>query len=76
MYTYIYIYIHRSYFCLEGVFFRNDGDTKPFYVIFMLLLRPWDLSYRVERQKLMVNSRKEMPMRVQKGGFVANLLVR
>ena len=46
------------------------------FLIFRLLLRPWGLSHRVERQKLMVNSREEMPVRVRKGGFMANLLLR
>ena len=46
------------------------------FVICKLLLQPWDLSHRVERQKLMVNSQEEMSVRVRKGGFVANLLLR
>ena len=37
---------------------------------------PWDLSHRVERQKLTVTTREEMSVRVWKGGFVANLLLR
>ena len=40
-----------------------------------LFLRPWELSPRVERQKLMVNSGEGMSVRVQKGGFMANLLL-
>ena len=43
--------------------------------IFKLLLRPWDLSHRVEHQKLMVTSREEMSVRVRKGGFMANLIL-
>jgi len=43
--------------------------------MFKLLLRPWDLSHRVERHKLMVISRDEMSVRVWKGGFMANLLL-
>ena len=43
--------------------------------LFKLLLRPWDLSHRVERQKLMVNRREEMSVRVWKGSFTANLLL-
>ena len=39
------------------------------------LLRPWDVSRRAERQKLMVNSREEMSARVQKVGFAAKLLL-
>ena len=34
------------------------------------------LSHRIERQKLMVISRKEMSLRVRKGGFMANLFLR
>ena len=41
----------------------------------LLLLQPWDLSHRVQRQKLMVNSLEEMSVRIWKGGFVANLLL-
>ena len=41
----------------------------------LLLLQPWDLSHHVERQKLMVTSWEEVSVRVQKGGFVANLLL-
>ena len=41
-----------------------------------MLLRPWELSHRVKRQKLKVNSQREMSMRVRKGGFVASLLLR
>ena len=47
------------------------GSPKRF-VCFKLPLRPWDLSHRVERQKLIVNRREEMSVRVQKGGFMAN----
>ena len=52
------------------------GMRNFVFRIFMLLLWPWDLSHRVERQKLMVNSQEEMSVRVPKGGFVANLLLR
>ena len=56
--------------------FGNDGDAKPVLLgIFKLLLRPWDLSHCVERQKLMVISHEEMSVRVRKGGFVADLLL-
>ena len=58
-------------------FVRNDGDATPSFFCFLkLLLRPWDPSHRLERQKLMVNSRVEISVRVRKGGFVANLLLR
>ena len=46
------------------------------YLNFEVALRPWDLSHRVERQKLMVNSREGVSVRVRKGGFVVNLLSR
>ena len=58
------------------VFLRIDGDAKPDFLIFKLLLRPWSLCHRVERQKLMVIRQEEMSVRVRKGGFVANLLLR
>ena len=47
---------------------------QTFYV--KLFVRPWDLSRRVERQKLMAISWEEMSVRVRKGGFMANLLLR
>ena len=59
-----------------SVFFRHGGDAKPVFYMFKLLLWPWDLSQHVERQKLMANSWEEMSVRVQKGGFVANLFLR
>ena len=46
------------------------------FLIFKLLLRPWDVFHRVERQKLMVNSQEDVSVqsvRVRKGGFEANL---
>ena len=46
------------------------------FYVFELLLRPWELSHRVERQKLIVNRREEMSVRVWKGGLVANLFLR
>ena len=47
------------------------GMQLHILIICKLLLRPWDLSHRVERQKLMVKSREEMSVRVRKGGSVA-----
>ena len=41
-----------------------------------LLLRTWDLSHRVERQRLMITSREEIYVRVRKGVFMANSLLR
>ena len=38
-------------------FVGNDADATPVFY-FKLLLRPWYLSHGVERQKLMVNSRR------------------
>ena len=46
-----------------------------FILILKLLLRPGDLSHRVERQKLMVISWEEMSVRVWKGGFTASVLL-
>ena len=42
---------------------------------FTLLLRPWDLSHRVERQKLVAIGWEVMSVRVRKGGFMADLLL-
>ena len=50
------------------------GVQHLIFSLFKLLLRLWDLSNRVERQKFMVECREEMFMRVGKGGFMANLL--
>ena len=89
IYMYIHVYkdkkyknLHCSPFhrplaakseCFQKVCgFRSDGLQK--LICFKLLLRPWDLSHRVERQKLMVTSWREMFVRVRKGGFMANLL--
>ena len=76
----IHIYKHIRKYVLRVFFekqqFENDGECNTRLVIFKLLLRPWDISHRVERQKLMVISREEMSVRVRKGGFVANLLLR
>ena len=33
----------------SGFFCRNDGVAEPVFFICKLLLRPWDLSHRVER---------------------------
>ena len=63
-------------FCFQILFFfRNDGNAKPELFIFRLRPRPWDLSHRVGRQKLMVTSREEMSVRFRNGGFMANLLL-
>ena len=37
-----------------------------------MLLGPWDLSHRVERQKLMVTSGWEMSVRIWKNALMAN----
>ena len=58
------------------MFSEMTGIPNLFYFIFKLLRRPWDLSHRVDRQKLILDSREEMSVRVRKGGFVANLLLR
>ena len=50
------------------------GMRNLTFVIFKLIPRPWDLSHRLERQKLMVISQEEKSVRVWKGGFVAKLL--
>ena len=46
------------------------------FCIFELLLRPWELSHRIERQKLMATSQEKMSVRVWKGGCVVSLLLR
>ena len=56
------------------LFPEMTGTQHLFPYIFKVLLRRWDLSHRVERQKLMVTSREEMSVRVRKGGFMASLL--
>ena len=61
--------------CSKIYFSEMTGMQKLIDFMFKLLLRPWDLSHRVERQKIMVISRREMSVRVRKGGFVANLLL-
>ena len=53
--------------CSKICFFSNDGDAKPDFVIFKLLLRPSDLSHRVESQKLMVTSWEEAAVRPENG---------
>ena len=62
--------------CVCVCFSRNDADAKHDLFIFEMLLRPRDLSHRVERQKLMVIRREEVSVRVRKDGFVANSLLR
>ena len=51
------------------------GFSETCNFILKLPLRPWDLSHRVERQKLMVISWEEIFVRVWTGGLVANLLL-
>ena len=51
----------------ENCVFGNHGDAKPVFFVFELLLRPWDLSHRVDRQKLMVTSKEETAVRPKKG---------
>ena len=58
------------------LFSEMTGMQHLFFFMFKLLLRPWDLSHRVESQKLMVNRWEEMSLRARKGVFVANLLLR
>ena len=55
-------------------FSEMTGMQKLFFVV-KLLPRHWDVSHRVERQKLMIKSREEMSVRVRKGSFMANLLL-
>ena len=73
------IYEHILNYCLKRfstISFSEVTGMQHLIVLvrFKLLLRPWDLSHRVERQKLMVNGREEMFVRVKKRGLVANLL--
>ena len=70
-----FVHILRGQIRIILIFFRNDGDATAVSLFFKLPVRPWDLSHCVERQKLMVVSREEMSVRVQKGGFVFNLLL-
>ena len=61
--------------CSKHAFLETTGMQHLFFCFVKLLLRPWNLSRSVELQKLMVNSREEMSVRVQKFGFMANLLL-
>ena len=61
----------RLYFPLNSSILRL-GFPETFLFVLSCPLRPWDLSHRVERQKLIVNRREEMSVRVQKGGFMAS----
>ena len=60
--------------CQKVCFSEITGMRNLVSIFFKLLLRPWGLSHRVERQKLMVKKREEMVGRVQKGCFMAKLL--
>ena len=46
IYVYIYIWPLAAnilfFFVAKSVSFRNNGDGKPDFFIFKLLLRPWD----------------------------------
>ena len=53
--------------------FSEMTEMEHVFFWFKLLLRPWDLSHHLERQKLMVNSWEEISVRFRKGGFAANL---
>ena len=48
-------------------FSERTGMHNLFPFNFKLLLRPWDLFHRVERQKLMVTSREETVVRPKNG---------
>ena len=73
IYEHIQNFVFATFF--GNVFVRNDGDATPGFCILKLLLQPWDLSHRVKRQKLMVESQEEMSVRVWKGCFMASLLL-
>ena len=69
IYHHIQNYVFATLF--EQIFFRNDGDAKPvFLVFFKLLLWPWDLSKRVERQKLMLTIQEETALRPENGDHI------
>ena len=48
-------------------FSEMTGMQHLLYFIFKLLLRPWDLSHRVECQQLMVTSQEETAVPPQNG---------
>ena len=73
IYEHVQKYGFATFF--ENDFPRNDGDAKPNMFTFKLRLRPWDISHRVERQKLVVKSREEMSVRVWKGDLMANFFL-
>ena len=60
----------------EHLFLEMTEMQHVFFCDSKLLVRPWDLSHRVERQKEMVNTWREMSVRVRKGGVMAHLLLR
>ena len=62
-------------FCSNISCSEMTGMHNLFFLICKLLLRPCDLSHRVERQKLIVISREELSVRVQNSRFMANLLL-
>ena len=73
----IYEHIRNYVFATFLKIYLSKMTGMQNLIIFLkMLLRPWDLSHRVERQKLMIISLEEMYVRVRKGGFVANLLLR
>ena len=63
-------------FVVQKVYISETMGIRNLIFLFVqLLLRPWDVSHPIERQKLMVNILVEMSVCVQKGGFMANLLL-
>ena len=66
IYEHILNYIFKKF--SEKPNFRKGGDAQPaFFVLKKLLLRPWDLSHRLERQKLMVTSQEKTAVRPKNG---------
>ena len=67
---------HKSYLCLKGVFFRNDGDAKPAFLYFQIV--PKALGPISSCRASETNGKyswEEMSVGVRKGGFMANLLL-
>ena len=52
---------------LRNIFSEMTGIQNLICFISKLLLRPWDLSHRVERQKIMVTSQEETAVRLKNG---------
>ena len=74
IYEHIYDYMLKRFSKIP--FLEVTDMHNLICLICELLIRPWELSHRVERQKTMLIRQEKTSVCVQKGGFVANLLLR